>query len=82
MTVRVTAKGVIALEGNCPSEDAETLLQHLLATPATSVDWRACEAAHTAVVQVLMAAQPQLLGPPANPRLADWVEPFLRQRIP
>ena len=80
MTVRATASDVVALEGTCPSEDAEALLQHLLARPNATVDWRACEAAHTAVVQVLMAAQPKLLGPPAGLYLQDWVQPFLTQR--
>ena len=77
MTVRFTANGTIALEGLCPSEDAEALLQYLLAHPAAPVDWRACGGAHTAVIQVLMAARPKLLGPPDNARLKDHVQPLL-----
>jgi hypothetical protein len=77
MTIRLSAKGAIELEGTCSSDEAETLLQHLLATPNPTVDWRGCEAAHTAVVQVLMAAQPKLLGPPAAAPLEKWVQPFL-----
>jgi hypothetical protein len=77
MTVRLTTQGEIVLEGACPSEDAEILLQHLTATPAAQVDWRACELAHTAVIQVLMAANPKLLGPPAGSVLRDWVSPIL-----
>ena len=41
------------------------------------VDWRGCEAAHTAVIQVLMAARPKLLGPPATDLLEKWVRPVL-----
>ena len=65
MTIRLSADGAIELAGICSSDEAETLLQHLLATPNATVDWRGCEAAHTAVIQVLMAATPKLLGPPA-----------------
>jgi len=81
MTVRITASGTIALEGTCPSEDAEVLLQEMLANPQWPVDWRACESVHAAVFQVLLAAKPTLLGPPADPRLENWVHPLLT-RIP
>ena len=73
MTVRVNDAGGIELVGACPSADAEALLQHLLADPAATVDWRECRGAHTAVVQVLMAVKPKLLGPPADAGLRDWV---------
>lgn len=77
MTVRSSAQGHIALEGACPSEDADELVQLLLTNPGTAVDWRGCEAAHSAVIQVLMAAKPRLLGPPSGESLRMWVEPSL-----
>jgi hypothetical protein len=77
MTVRSTTQGEIVLEGTCSSEDAEILLRNLTATPNARVDLRACEFAHSAVIQVLMAAKPKLLGPPAGPDLRDWVYPIL-----
>jgi len=77
MTVRLTTQGEIVLEGTCSSEDAEILLQHIIATPAAQVDWRACEFAHTAVIQVLMAANPKLLGPPAGSGLRNWLSAIL-----
>lgn len=77
MTVRAGGNGLIELCGSCPSGDAEPLLQLLLATPAATVDWRDCRGAHTAVIQVLMAARPPLLGPPADTRLAKWVTPAI-----
>jgi hypothetical protein len=80
MTVRLTAENEIVLEGACSSEDAEVLLQNLIATPGAGVDLRACECAHTAVIQVLMAAHPQLRGPPAGSALRDWVYPILQSR--
>jgi len=75
MTVRVAPDGSIELLGTCPSEDAEPLLQLLLTAPETTVDWRQCRGVHTSVAQVLMAARPKLLGPPADARLKDWIEP-------
>lgn len=80
MTIRIAASGCVELVGHCPSEDAEPLLQHLLATPGARVDWRECREAHTAVVQVLLAARPELLGPPGDVRLRDWVEPVIVRR--
>jgi hypothetical protein len=77
VTVRLLPEGAIVLEGACASEDAEALLQHLSATPGARVDLRACEFAHTAVIQVLMAADAKLLGPPAGSALRDWVYPIL-----
>lgn len=77
MTVRTVAGGHIELTGACPSADAEPLLQLLLANPEAIVDWRGCSGAHTAVVQVLMAVRPELLGPPADARLKDWVAPAI-----
>ncbi len=81
MTIRLSAEGAIELEGTCSSDEAETLLQHLLATPDAAVDWRGCEAAHTAVVQILMAAKPKLLGPPAGSLLEKWVQPMLADNM-
>lgn len=77
MTVRVAPSGFIELLGACPSEDAEPLLRLLLTAPQPTVDWRECRGAHTSVVQVLMAARPMLLGPPADTRLKDWIEPVI-----
>jgi hypothetical protein len=77
MTIKLLAAGTIELTGICSSDEGEILLQHLLATPNMMVDWRGCEAAHTAVIQVLMATRPKLLGPPAALLLEKWVQPVL-----
>jgi hypothetical protein len=77
MTVRVADDGTIMLEGNCPAEDAETVARMLLLDPAASVDWRACDNAHTAIVQVLLAARPAMVGPPRSVFLRNWVAPAL-----
>ena len=61
MTVRVE-DDAIRLEGACPIEDAETLLRALLEHPRVAVDWSGCDHAHGAVIQVLMAARPVMVG--------------------
>ncbi|HWH46707.1 MAG TPA: hypothetical protein VN664_02815 [Burkholderiales bacterium] len=78
MTVRLSADGTIELDGICSIEDAETLQQHLLAAPRAAVDWRSCEQAHTAVIQVLMASRRTLRGPPAGNFLRTHLDPQLK----
>jgi hypothetical protein len=73
VTVRRAADGAIMLEGSCPVEDAEPLLQMLLASPGSAVDWTACGSCHTAVVQVLVAAGVRPLGPNGDPWVARWL---------
>jgi hypothetical protein len=77
MTVRVAEDGKIVLAGNCLVEDAETLVRRLLADPAAEVDWCACDQAHTAVVQVLLACGRSIQGPPRAIFLRNWIEPLL-----
>lgn len=50
------------LTGICEVGEAETLLTWLQAHPQGPVDVSGCEHAHTAIVQVLMAARPTLIG--------------------
>jgi hypothetical protein len=78
MTVRLRQDGVVELSGVCPLEDAERLLAHLSAQPSARVDWRRCEAAHTAVVQVLCLAGVRPEGPPSGEFLSHVVEPALK----
>jgi hypothetical protein len=77
MSVRLKDDAIIRLEGACPIEDAEALLRHLIEMPGATIDWRDCERAHTAVVQVLLASGAPLRGPPAGAFLRERVEPLL-----
>lgn len=77
MTVRMATDGTIELDGVCPIEDAEKLQQYLIADPQARIDWRSCSAAHTAVIQILLAAKPLLRGPPAGDFLRNHVAPLL-----
>src|SRR5206468_181483 len=75
VSVRLAADNVVHLEGRCPVDDADTLLQLLAADPARVVDWRACETLHTALVQILLAVRPVLHGPCRDPFLQQWIAP-------
>ena len=77
MTVRVAADGTVFLEGNCPVDDAEALARLLLSDPAAEIDWHACDQAHTAVLQLLLASRRRIRGSPQTLFLRNWVEPFL-----
>ena len=79
MTIAIAADGAVGLEGSCPVEDAEALLQILLASPNASVDWSACEWAHTAVIQVLLAARITPVGEPKGAFLRDHLARVLER---
>jgi len=79
VTVRLASDGIIELDGVCPNGDAEKLQQYLIADPHARVDWRSCTAAHTSVIQILLAAKPPLHGPPAGDFLRDHVDPLLKR---
>lgn len=77
MTIRRDHNGTIILDGKCPVEDAEPLLEMLQASPATPVDWTRCQELHTAVVQVLLAAGTTPIGPCGD----AWTETWLASKI-
>jgi hypothetical protein len=70
----------IVLTGDCGCEDAEPLLELLLSQPQASVYWRRCSRAHSAIVQLLLAAGRQVRGPADDLFLSRWVEPLLTVR--
>jgi hypothetical protein len=72
MSVRRHENGNIVLEGDCPAEDAEMLLQMLQAAPGVPIDWTQCGQLHTAVLQVILAAAPALIGACGDPWVARW----------
>jgi hypothetical protein len=78
MSVRLTDDGRVELYGDCSSADAETLMAYL-AESRRIVDWRTCEAAHAAVVQVLLVSHAEVLGPPAGAFLRQFVDPALKR---
>ena len=62
--------GVIRLEGHCPVEDAEPLLEALQGGGAPSLDLGGCRSVHTAVLQLLLVSRARVLIPPADALLA------------
>jgi hypothetical protein len=78
MTVSMAGSGPIILSGVCPLEDAETLLRMISENPDTTVDWGGCEDAHTAVVQVLMAMKPRVVGSPTFMPLNRFIAAAIR----
>jgi hypothetical protein len=73
--VRRDENGTIVMEGDSPAEDAELLLQLLQATPQAVLDWTRCRHIHSAVLQVVLAAQPSLCGPCGDPWVREWLPP-------
>ena len=73
MSVRLHDNGHILLEGHCPAEDAETLLQLLQANPESPVDWTQCSYLHTAVLQVILAVRPARIGACGDAWVRQWV---------
>ena len=62
------------LTGICEVAEAETLLAWLQAHPQGPVDVSGCEHAHTALVQVLLAAGPTMIGGPGGAEAPAWLE--------
>jgi hypothetical protein len=75
MTVRRGDNHTIVLEGVCPVEDAESLLQMLQTTPTARVRWAQCRQLHTAVLQVINASSTAPIGPCGDPWVAQWFAP-------
>lgn len=77
MSVTVEADR-IRLSGRCLAEDAETLLVALQEHPGLRVDIGGAQKLHLAVVQVLLAARPEIVGVPDNAFLAAHVVDLLQ----
>jgi hypothetical protein len=77
VSVKRDDNGTIVLESDCSVEDAEPLLQLLQATPAGPVDWTRCIHLHTAVLQVILAARPAMVGRCGDAWVQQWGPPTL-----
>jgi hypothetical protein len=80
MTVRGGDNGTFVLEGVCPVEDAEQLLQMFQNMPTAEIDWTQCRQLHTAVLQVILASGTTPIGPCGDAWAAEWLAPKLPQR--
>lgn len=79
MTVRLAEDGTIWLVDDCPAGDADLLLQHLLERSEAPMDWSLCRNAHTAVIQVLLAARRLPAGMPKGTFLRELIGPALER---
>jgi hypothetical protein len=76
----VLEAGVIQLRGASAVEDAEVLLGLLQVAPQPPVDLRAATGLHAAVVQILLALQPEVIGPANDDFVNRWLVPILAPR--
>lgn len=60
-------------DGACLVEDALGLLEFLQADGGAKVDLGSCTHVHTAVLQVLFAARPEIVALPREAFLARWL---------
>ena len=76
----IVRKTSVSLQGVCTVEDAEPLLQWLLAHPGGKVQMKECVNLHSAVLQTLLVGQAQCLGRPEDAGLHAWLEATLHRR--
>ena len=74
----VLEAGTIRLRGSSAVEDAEVLLELLLAGGPTPVDLQAATGLHAAVLQVLLTVRPDVIGPASDPFVDRWLLPLLK----
>jgi len=67
----------IRLEGDCHVEDAEPLLNLLQEEGGRTVDISTLGAAHAAVLQVLLAFRPKVVGSSGDGFFNSWIMPLL-----
>ncbi|MCE7798161.1 hypothetical protein LWE61_16590 [Sphingobium sufflavum] len=65
MSVRIDGRTIL-LEGRCSVEDAETLLLALQEQPDASVSVEKVQKIHMAVLQILLALKPEIMGADAS----------------
>jgi hypothetical protein len=73
-------QSVAHFENLCTVEEAEELLQWLQTHPQGKVNLKACTHLHASALQVLLAAQPQIIEWPEDLQLACWLKPLFNAR--
>ncbi|WP_404710241.1 hypothetical protein [Sphingomonas sp. MMS24-J13] len=76
MSVEVVG-GTIRIIGNATVADAEPLLVALQGDPARHIDLGQAVHLHSAVIQILLALRPRIIGNPAYPFFNDCILPRL-----
>jgi hypothetical protein len=73
------AEDMAVADGASIVEDALTLLEFLQSHATAKVDLSSCTHLHTAVLQVLLAARPEIVALPREVFLARWLSQVLGQ---
>ncbi len=60
-------------EGDCAVDEAAAFAEWLEGTEAPQVDLGPCTRLHTALVQLLLVARPEVGGEPRDPFLRAWL---------
>jgi hypothetical protein len=76
MSVRVEHE-IAYLIGDCRVEDAEPLLAYLQSAADRAVDLTGAGHLHTAVVQLLIAFKPHVIGPATDTFVQRWLVPVI-----
>ncbi len=71
------AEDTVTADGDAVVEDALTLLEFLQSHPGAKVDLVSCTHLHTAVLQVLLAARPNVVALPREAFLGRWLSQTL-----
>jgi len=71
-------KNTVTAGESCSVEDALPLLEFLQSHPRARINLGPCTQLHTAVLQVLLAVQPQITQFPQDEPLAGWLTQALR----
>jgi hypothetical protein len=79
MTIRLES-GKIVLTGDCSVQEAEPLLAMLQSNPDFPVEISTATHLNAAVLQILMAFQPELTGEVNNSFLRRWIAPLITSR--
>ncbi|PKU26612.1 hypothetical protein [Telmatospirillum siberiense] len=66
-------KNTVTAKETCTVEDALPLLEFLQSHPHAKINLGPCDHLHTAILQVLLAARPQITQMPGDPPLAHWL---------
>jgi hypothetical protein len=76
MSVRLEGN-MIRLIGDCPVEDAESMVSLLRADATRQLDLAECTRLHSAAVQVMLAFRPAIAEPSRDRFIAEWICPAL-----
>jgi len=76
------ALDTVTADGPAIVEDALTLLEFLQSHANAKIDLSSCTHLHTSVLQVLLAATPEIVALPREDFLARWLPQALPPRSP